>query len=231
MNSQKYEIAVWRSSRFIIATYIVASALFNPPGSHAGISGKIVDVPARPAFIKLPESSEIPAKLGQRVENNSLLKTLIPGRMQVRLNSGRSFRLGGNTVLRVIGDSLELEKGQVIGWVQPGVRLSQPYRIKTRVGTSSIVGTTVYIDSAADYVRFFSWEGIVKVHLNDGTTVTLRSGDQLICHPRDEHSLHCSPPHRLSRAQLDSLRASVSLLHGYSEPMHTMPIIERDLGY
>jgi len=151
--------------------------------------------------------------------------------MQVLLSSGRSFRLGGNAVLRVIGDVLQLEKGQVIGWVHPGERLREPYRIKTRVGTSSIVGTTVYIDSAMDYVRFLSWEGLVKVNLNDGTTVTLRSGDELICHPRDEVILNCSAPHRLSRAQLDRLRASVSLLHGYSEPMHTMPIIERDLGY
>jgi len=67
--------------------------------------------------------------------------------------------LGGNAVLRVIGDALQLEKGQVIGWVHPGERLREPYRIKTRVGTSSIVGTTVYIDSATDFVQFFSLGG------------------------------------------------------------------------
>lgn len=198
------------------------------------VVGKVVDIPARPAYVKPFNSIESPANVGQLLRDKSLLRTQTPGRMQILLGTGRSFRVGGNTLIRLVGKSLELEKGQVIGWVHPGQKQKEPFKIRTKVGTASIVGTTVYIDSKEDSILFFSWEGFVRIQTSDGNMFTLRSGERLLCHlglDSNPLSYRCEAPSKLSRTKLNRLIAEVTLLHGFSRPMHTMPIMQRELGY
>ncbi|MGB5133573.1 MAG: FecR family protein [Prochlorococcaceae cyanobacterium] len=203
-----------------------ASPLVRPP--------KVVDVPTRPAFVKLPGRVEVPARPGQGLQGQTVLRTATPGRLQVQLADGRSFRLGGDALLRLAGNTLELQRGQIIAWVNPGSKGGTPLRVKTRVATASIVGTTVFIEATETEVRVFSWEGAVQVSTDAGQQVTLNSGE-LLSYVASPTTAGEQPgwqaPRRLSRAELDSRRARSTLLHGFTAPMETLPVIEKELGF
>ena len=186
----------------------------------------MVDVPSRPAFVKLPGRSEATAQPGQALPLQTVLRTEKPGRLQVQLPDGRSFRLGGDALLRLATvRTLDLQRGQIIAWVNPGSKAPLPLRVKTRVGTASIVGTTVFIEATDESVKVFSWEGTVRVITDAGEQVTLNSGEQL-AYEQDRWQ----PPRRLTRAELDTRRARSILLNGFNAPMETLPVIERELG-
>ena len=195
---------------------------------------KVVDVPTRPAFVKLPGRSEAPAQNGQALQQQTVLRTAKPGRLQVQLPDGRSFRLGGDALLRLAGNTLDLQRGQIIAWVNPGTKGGTPLRVKTRVGTASIVGTTVFIEASDDEVKVFSWEGTVQVTTDTGRQVTLGSGEQLtwVQAPTGPGGLSgWQAPRRLGRVELDSRRARSILLNGFTAPMDTLPVIEKELGF
>ncbi len=213
------------------ATTLLALAVALPgavAGSPAGVKPpKVVDVPSRPAFVKLPGRSETAARPGQPLQLQTVLRTEKPGRLQVQLPDGRSFRLGGNALLRLAtAGTLDLQRGQIIAWVNPGTKGGAPLRVKTRVGTASIVGTTVFIEATDASVKVFSWEGSVRVVTDSGEQVTLTSGEQLT-YEQDRWQ----PPRRLSRSELDTRRARSILLNGFDAPMETLPVIEKELGF
>ena len=154
-----------------LASLALAAVLV--PSSLRGVSAaptvpRVVEVPSRPAFIKPPGGSEHPARPGQILAARTLLRTQLPGRIQVQLANGRSFRLGGDAVARLGPDGVNLERGQIIAWVNPGSKGGSPLRIRTRVATASIVGTTVFIDASLQGVKVFSWEGHVTVDTASG---------------------------------------------------------------
>jgi hypothetical protein len=219
------------------AAFLVMAALAGLPVSdtaagHAATpivrSPKVVDVPSRPAFVKLPGQSETPARAGQILQVQTVLRTEKPGRMQVQLADGRSFRLGGDALLRLAtGRTLELRRGQIIAWVNPDGLEPLPLRVRTRVGTVSIVGTTVFIDASEEVVKVFSWEGNVRIVPDVGAPVMIQSGEEV------SHTLAdgWQPVRRLSRQELDTRRARSILLNGFEAPMDTLPVIERELGF
>lgn len=185
----------------------------------------MVDVPSRPAFVKPPGSGERPARAGQPLTLSSLLRTERPGRLQVLLADGRSFRLGGDSLLRLGANEVELRRGQIIGWIHPGAKPASPMRIRTRVGTASIVGTTVFIDAGPETVKVFSWEGTVEVQAVDGRTYQLNSGEELAYGEGG-----WTAPRRLSQAEAQARRRRSVLLDGFAAPMETLPVIEKELG-
>ena len=81
------------------ALFLLGGVLGAEPG-HA-LQPHIVEVPAGPAFVKLPGATEINARSGQSLRTNALLRTTTPGRMQVMLGNGRQFRMGGDAQLRL----------------------------------------------------------------------------------------------------------------------------------
>ena len=186
---------------------------------------RVVEVPFRPAFVRPPGGAEKPARAGQILAPDSLLRTAKPGRMQVELANGRQFRLGGDAVLRLGSGGLNLEKGQIIAWVNPGQKGGSPLRIRTRVATASIVGTTVFIEATADSLKVFSWEGHVQVETDAGRRYDLRSGQQL-SFEKDSWQ----PPKRLSQSEAAARRQKSILLNGFTAPMETLPVIEKELG-
>lgn len=186
---------------------------------------RVVEVPSRPAFIKAPRSPEIPARTGQLLAVNTLLRTQKPGRLQVLLTNGRSFRLGGDAVLRLSSNGLDLEKGQIIAWVNPGRKGGSPLKIRTRVATASIVGTTVFIEATPEVVKVFSWEGKVQVVTDSGQQFHLSSGQQL-AFEKDAWV----PPRRLTPQEAAIRRQKSILLNGFEAPMETLPVIEKELG-
>ncbi len=192
---------------------------------------RVVDVPSRPAFVRPPGGAEADAQVGQRLQLNTMLRTQKPGRMQVRLSDGRSFRLGGDALLRLSGGSLDLRRGQIIAWVNPGSSSGPPLRVWTRVGTASIEGTTVFIDATDADVKVFSWEGTVVVTTDSGQRFVLRSGEQLSHRANAAGALGWEGPTRLSRSELDQRRARSILLNGFNAPMETLPVIEKELGF
>jgi hypothetical protein len=198
-------------------------------GSLAATAGpgvpRVVEVPSRPAFVQLPRRSEIVAQPGLRLATDATLRTQKPGRLQVQLANGRSFRLGGDAVLRLGANGADLVKGQIIAWVNPGQKGGSPLKIKTRVATASIVGTTVFIEATPDGVKFFSWEGQVQVTTPSGQRFDLNSGQQLAF---DKNVW--VPPRRLTPGEVASRRRQSILLNGFEAPMETLPVIERELG-
>lgn len=194
--------------------------------SAASALPRVVEVPSRPAFTKPPGGSEDQARPGQVLATRSLLRTQKPGRMQVQLANGRSFRLGGDAVARLGADGLDLQSGLIIAWVNPGSKGGgSPLKIRTRVGTASIMGTTVFIDSTPEALKVFSWEGHVTVTADTGQRFEMHSGEQVVFEQGS-----WLPPRRLSLEEATARRTQSILLNGFETPMETLPVIERELG-
>jgi ferric-dicitrate binding protein FerR (iron transport regulator) len=203
----------------------LAVALAPAPSVAAPSSPRVEEVPSRPAFVRAPGSSERAALPGQNLVNRTLLRTQTPGRMQVRLGDGRHFRLGGDALLRLSGDGLDLLRGRIIAWLTPAGRAAGPLRLRTRVATASIEGTTVFVDATADSVKIFSWEGTVHVTTSEGRHVDLSSGEEL-----EWSDGRWRTQRRLSPEEAATRRRTSPLLNGYTAPMDTLPQIEKELG-
>ncbi|MDH4404999.1 MAG: FecR family protein [Cyanobium sp. D14.bin.5] len=221
----------WPRHAFLVLAGLASLALVGSllPQSLRGVSAapampRVVDVPNTPAFIKPPQGGERPARPGQTLSYESILRTEKPGRMQVQLANGRSFRLGGDAVLRLGRQRLDLQRGQITAWVNPGTKGGAPLTIQTRVATASIVGTTVFIEASDTSLKIFSWEGEVACTTTDGQRKTLRSGEQLAY----ENGTWAKT--RLTTQEAAARRHKSILLNGFAAPMETLPVLERELG-
>ena len=203
----------------VVLLLVTGTAVAAPAGS------RVEEVPSRPAFVRLPDTPERPARAGQTLVNRSVLRTQTPGCLQVRLGDGRRFRLGGDSLLRLSGGGLDLLRGKIIAWLTPAGRSGGPLRLRTRVATASIEGTTVFVDASPDTVKIFSWEGDVQVTTATGERFVLASGEQL-----EWSEGRWRKPRRLGRAEAAERRRVSPLLNGFSSPMDTLPEIEKELG-
>jgi hypothetical protein len=207
------------------AVIVSGLTLVLPGATAAPRVPRVVDVPSRPAFVKPPEALERPALVGQVLGPSTVLRTENPGRLQILLADGRNFRLGGNAQLRIEPTLLDLIRGKIIAWIDPGSKGTRPLRVRTRVGTASIQGTTVFIEATDEKVLFLSWEGNVEVRAADGTAYRLTSGQRLEATPQG-----WTGPHRMDAAEVQKRRRNSELLNGFEAPMATLPVIERELG-
>ena len=214
-------LLIWRGS----------PALATPP--------QVVEVPAGPAFVQRPGEAQIPARHGQSLIPSTLLRTSKPGRMQVKLSNGRQFRMGGDAKLKLAGAGVELLKGSIIGWISPSITNRRPFQIRTRLATASIQGTTVFLELNDDTFRVFSWEGAVQVRTKDGEEFTLQSGQQLLLdlkrqlddtRGRVTDAIEWEPPAPMADTDIDRRMKGSALINGFSTPLDTLPIIERELG-
>ena len=208
-----------------------APALATPP--------QVVEVPSGPAFVQRPGEAQIPARQGQSLIPSTLLRTSKPGRMQVKLSNGRQFRMGGDAELKLAGAGVELLKGSIIGWISPSITNRRPFQIRTRLATASIQGTTVFLELNDDTFRVFSWEGAVQVRTKDGEEFTLQSGQQLLLdlkrqlddtRGRVTDAIEWEPPAPMADTDIDRRMKGSALINGFSTPLDTLPIIERELG-
>ena len=208
-----------------------APALATPP--------QVVEVSSGPAFLQRPGEAQIPARQGQSLIPSTLLRTSKPGRMQVKLSNGRQFRMGGDAKLKLAGAGVELLKGSIIGWISPSITNRRPFQIRTRLATASIQGTTVFLELNDDTFRVFSWEGAVQVRTKDGEEFTLQSGQQLLLdlkrqlddtRGRVTDAIEWEPPAPMADTDIDRRMKGSALINGFSTPLDTLPIIERELG-
>lgn len=208
-----------------------APALATPP--------QVVEVPSGPAFLQRPGEAQIPARQGQSLIPSTMLRTSKPGRMQVKLSNGRQFRMGGDAELKLAGAGVELLKGSIIGWINPSITNRRPFQIRTRLATASIQGTTVFLELNDDTFRVFSWEGNVQVRTKDGEEFTLQSGQQLLLdlkrqlddtRGRVTDAIEWEPPAPMADTDIDRRMKGSALINGFSTPLDTLPIIERELG-
>lgn len=204
---------------------LLAAVVLGVAAVAAPKAPRVVDVPSRPAFVTPPKGAEQAARTGQVLVPATLLRTQKPGRVQVLLADGRGFRLGGDALLRLGLTDLDLQRGQIIAWIAPGSPAGAPLRVRTRVGTASIMGTTVFIEATPAEVKIFSWEGRVQVESDDGRRFALASGEQLVFVRGAWQA-----PRRLSPAELNRQRRISILLNGFAAPIETLPVIERELG-
>ena len=214
--------------RLIATASLVGILLYLPPSALAK-QPKVVDVPNGPAFVKLPGREEVNARSGQDLVNNTVLRTSKPGRMQIKLSTGRQFRMGGNALLQLKNSTVKLQRGALIGWIQPGLKNRQPFTIQTRLATASIQGTTVFIELDDDKLKVFSWEGEVKVATASGESYTLRSGEQLLVE-LNQPTITWSPPVKINDAEATRRLTKSRLINGFATPMDTLQDIERELG-
>ena len=188
----------------------------------------IEEVVSQPAFQRPPGQKEIVARKGQSLENKTLLRTVTPGRMQIRMSQGnRSFRMGGNASLQINGNTINHRSGQVIAWIAPGGSGLRPLQIRTRIATAAIRGTTLFIDDQDDKIIFLSWEGEVSVNADSGEAFSL-SGGQVLTY--DDSTATWSGPLPLTRKQAMTRRRKSQLLNGFQAPMETMPEVEAVLN-
>ncbi len=214
--------------RLIAAAALVGLMLHDAPSALAK-QPTVVDVPNGPAFVTLPGRKEVSARSGQDLFDNTLLRTSKPGRMQIKLSSGRQFRMGGNALLQLKNSTVTLKRGALIGWIQPGLKNRQPFTIQTRLATASIQGTTVFIELDDDKLKVFSWEGEVKVDTTSGESYTLQSGEQLLVE-LNQPTITWSSPVKIKEAEASRRLTKSRLINGFATPMDTLQDIERELG-
>tara|TARA_B100001964_G_C14178054_1_gene574806 strand:- start:434 stop:1162 length:729 start_codon:yes stop_codon:yes gene_type:complete len=209
---------------FWIAGFLGTASLITLPAIVAApIQGNVVEVANRPAFVQTPARIEQPAQNGQALPDRSQLRTVKPGRMQVRLLDGRSFRMGGNAVLKLTENTIDLKSGQLIAWINSGGFTRPPLKVKTRVATASIQGTTLFIDDRGDEVIFLSWEGDVLLTTATGQTYELKGG-QVATYNGLEKAW--SPPTFLTPKQAITRRTKSRLLNGFTANMSTMSEVD-----
>ena len=211
------------------ATVALVGVMLHAAPSAVAKQPTVVDVPNGPAFVKLPGQQEVNARSGQGLLDNTVLRTAKPGRMQIKLSTGRQFRMGGNALLQLKNSTVKLQRGALIGWIQPGVKNRKPFAIQTRLATASIQGTTVFIELDQDKLKVFSWEGEVKVDTTSGETYTLRSGEQLLVE-LNQPTITWPSPVKIKEAEASRRLTKSRLINGFATPMDTLQDIERELG-
>lgn len=199
---------------------------FNPSAAQANAVAKIQEVVSQPAFQQAPGGTEKAAKKGQGLEDKTVLRTTKPGRMQIAYaGSNRSFRMGGNASLQLNGNTINHKSGQIIAWIAPGGAMKAPLKIRTRIATAAIRGTTLFIDDRGedDKIIFLSWEGKVDVDADTGENFSLSGGQVLVY---DDKKGEWKGPVPLTREQAMKRRTKSILLNGFDAPMETMPEVE-----
>ena len=199
---------------------------FNPSAAQANAVAKIQEVVSQPAFQQAPGGTEKAAKKGQGLKDKTVLRTTKPGRMQIAYaGSNRSFRMGGNASLQLNGNTINHKSGQIIAWIAPGGAMKAPLKIRTRIATAAIRGTTLFIDDRGedDKIIFLSWEGKVDVDADTGENFSLSGGQVLVY---DDKKGEWKGPVPLTREQAMKRRTKSILLNGFDAPMETMPEVE-----
>ena len=225
-NSGTYQHVMNKLNPIFVLALSAGALSFNPSPADANPIARIQEVVSRPAFQQAPGGTEKAAQDGQVLKNKTILRTTKPGRMQVAFaESNRSFRMGGNASLQLVGNTIKHNSGQVIAWITPGGVLQAPLKIRTRIATAAIRGTTLFIDDRGegDKIIFLSWEGNVDVSADTGEKYSLRSGQVLIY---DDKEKAWSGPVALTPEQAMKRRTKSILLNGFKAPMETMPEVE-----
>ncbi len=121
-------------------------------------------------------------EIGDEVPLESSLTTDEEGRAAILLASGHSVRLGGTTLIRLLGSaSIALDKGTI--YVDSGTDArSTALDIHTPLGLVREIGTQFEINVADDSVRVRLREGAVVVH-HDNQTHEVRVGTELELDP------------------------------------------------
>lgn len=202
-----------------------ALAATNPPA-------KVVLIEAQKVLIRRDKSAQdVQAKTGMGLQVSDTVRTLAPGRVQVEFTNGVSFRIGGNSILKIQPQNrLNFTKGDMITWVKPGMKV--PTEIVTPVAIASIRGTTAYVEIPPDYksssskgIRFFSWEGNVAVRLTNSTEeVILKTGEEVFIKPGAKT---IPPVYRLNSQEWPNRIQTGRFLRSFKTPLPTQPIIDQ----
>jgi hypothetical protein len=208
----------------------------NSVASAAPPIAQISEIQRPPVFVRSSESAqtpaqEVPAQEGRELHVGDTIRTQGQALAQIDLKNGSAFRIGGDAVLTLQPDNrLNLTSGDMITWVEPGRKV--PTEIVTPAGVAGIRGTTVYVEISKDAskgIRFFAWEGSVAVRLPGQTEeVMLRTAEEVWVKPGDREMKTVRQRLRqMPRAEWRQKRQQDRLLHGFRQPMPTLPIINR----
>ena len=97
----------------------------------------------------------------------------------------------------------------------------------------------MFIEYTDEHFKVFSWEGTVTVETRSGQRFTLTSGQQLLLALQDGLSaldtassrlLIWDPPQSIPVDDAERRLETSPLINGFSRPLETLPVIERELG-
>ncbi|MFB8789851.1 MAG: FecR domain-containing protein [Potamolinea sp.] len=159
------------------------------------------------------------------------LRTVGEALAEIELKNGLAFRIGGNSVLTLQPDnSLNLSKGEMITWVQPGKQV--PAKVVTPGAIAGIRGTTIYVNIPDDpngEIEYFTWEGTMSLKLpNQSEEMLLKAGEIVKVKPGETDINQMRKRVRqLTQKEWETRRKKSRLINNFISPLPTLKKIDQ----
>jgi hypothetical protein len=192
----------------------------------------ISQIHKKPVWLKrLNTTFEINAAEGMGVFVGEQIRTVGEALAEIELKNGLAFRIGGNSVLTLQPDnSLNLSKGEMITWVQPGKQV--PAKVVTPGAIAGIRGTTIYVnipEAPNSEIEYFTWEGTMSIKLpNQSEEMLLKAGEIVKIKPGETDINQMRQRVRtLTHQEWETRRHKSPLINKFSIPLPTLEKIDQ----
>jgi len=202
------------------------------PSSAQEAPATISQIQKKPVWLKrLNTTAEISATEGMELFIGEQIRTVGEALAEIELKNGLAFRIGGNSVLTLQPDnSLNLSKGEMITWVQPGKQV--PAKVVTPGAIAGIRGTTIYVnipDAPNSEIEYFTWEGTMSLKLpNQSEEMLLKAGEIVKVKPgeTDINKMRKRVRH-LTQKEWKTRRHKSPLINNFVNPLPTLKKIDQ----
>lgn len=202
------------------------------PSSAQEAPATISQIQKKPVWLKrLNTTAEISATEGMELFIGEQIRTVGEALAEIELKNGLAFRIGGNSVLTLQPDnSLNLSKGEMITWVQPGKQV--PAKVVTPGAIAGIRGTTIYInipDAPNSEIEYFTWEGTMSLKLpNQSEEMLLKAGEIVKVKPGETDINQMRKRVRqLTQKEWETRRHKSPLINNFVNPLPTLKKIDQ----
>jgi hypothetical protein len=202
------------------------------PSSTQEAPATISQIYKKPVWLKrLNTTTEIFANEGMGVFVGEQIRTVGEALAEIKLKNGLAFRIGGNSVLTMQPDnSLNLNKGEMITWVQPGKQV--PAKVVTPGAIAGIRGTTIYInipEAPNSPIEYFTWEGTMSLALpNQSEEILLKAGEIVKIQPGEtDINQMRKRVRKLTDKEWETRRHKSRLINNFSQPLPTLDKIDK----
>lgn len=209
---------------FLITILVVASAA--PSWAEPLQQGTFTDIVRTVEVLDQPTKNASPASLNELVKAPNLVRTGVGSRAELTAPDQTLTRIGANTVFSFApsGREINLEQGSVL-FHTPSGRGGGTIRsggASAAVSGTTLICTTTPVTSPGvkNGFKVILLEGTGHVTLPSGSSRTLHAGQMVYILP---NSSSFGP---LLTINLSRLVGASALVHGFSHPLPSMPLIE-----
>lgn len=202
------------------------------PSSAQEAPATISQIQKKPVWLKrLNTTAEISATEGMGLFIGEQIRTVGEALAEIELKNGLAFRIGGNSVLTLQPDnSLNLSKGEMITWVQPGKQV--PAKVVTPGAIAGIRGTTIYVnipDAPNSEIEYFTWEGTMSLKLpNQSEEMLLKAGEIVKVKPGEtDINKMRKRVRQLTQKEWETRRQKSPLINNFLSPLPTLKKIDQ----